>query len=117
MPESQLHIVLITMDELALGALGSHTPHLQRLAAQSLDFQNAYTASPLCLPSRTTLATGRWPHNHGAVSNNPPSALALGQPNLYTCLQAAGYHTAHVRQVPLSPCALWRDAPRCDTAL
>jgi arylsulfatase A-like enzyme len=84
------------MDELALAALGSHTPHLQRLAAQSLDFQNAYTASPLCLPSRVTLATGRWPHNHGAVSNHPPSALPLGRPNLYTCLRSAGYHTAHV---------------------
>ena len=57
MSDPQPHVVLITMDERTLAALGSHPPHQQRLAAQSLDFQNAYTANPVCLPSRVALTT------------------------------------------------------------
>jgi arylsulfatase A-like enzyme len=101
MPEKP-HVVLITMDELhkealsCCGARAIQTPNLDRLAASSLSFGRAHTASPLCLPSRATLATGLWPHNHGAVSNHPPSALRPELPNLYTCLRAAGYVTAHV---------------------
>jgi arylsulfatase A-like enzyme len=90
------------MDELHKGALSCcgaaaiETPHLDRLAAESWTFDRAYTASPLCLPSRASLATGLWPHNHGAISNHPPSALDRQLPNVYTCLRAAGYATAHV---------------------
>jgi arylsulfatase A-like enzyme len=99
---SRPHIVLITMDELHRGALSCcgaraiQTPNLDRLAAQGRVYKRAYTASPLCLPSRATLATGLWPHNHGGVSNHPPSALRPDVPNVYSCLRSAGYTTAHV---------------------
>ncbi len=38
------------------------TPHLDRLAAQSYTFDNAYCNSPICTPSRLSLLTGRYPH-------------------------------------------------------
>lgn len=41
------------------------TPNLDRLASQSLTFENAFCASPLCGPSRTALMTGVPPHLSG----------------------------------------------------
>ena len=38
------------------------TPHLDRLAAQSYTFDNAYCNSPICTPSRLSLLTGHYPH-------------------------------------------------------
>ena len=51
-----------------LGALGNpfiHTPNLDRLAAGGTLFDTAYCASPLCVPARAALATGRFPHETG----------------------------------------------------
>jgi choline-sulfatase len=38
------------------------TPHLDRLAARGVRFTDAYTPSPLCVPARASLATGRYVH-------------------------------------------------------
>jgi choline-sulfatase len=47
----------------------ARTPHLDRLAAESVVFERAYTPAPVCVPARQSLLTGRYPHAHGAVSN------------------------------------------------
>jgi choline-sulfatase len=39
-----------------------HTPNLDRLATSGVTFDNAYTASPLCVPARMALLTGRYPY-------------------------------------------------------
>lgn len=49
-----------------------HAPNLNRLAAESVVFQRAYVAQPVCTPSRSTLLTGLWPHSTGLVRNNIP---------------------------------------------
>ena len=52
----------------ALGCAGHpvvQTPNLDRLAGEGVRFENAYCATPLCSPSRISLATGRFPHNSG----------------------------------------------------
>ena len=51
-----------------LGALGNpfiKTPNLDRLAARGALFENTYCASPLCVPARAAIATGRYPHETG----------------------------------------------------
>lgn len=48
-----------------------HTPHLDRLAAQSLTFRHGYVPSSLCCPSLATIITGRYPHEHHITSNDP----------------------------------------------
>ncbi|MBZ0268608.1 sulfatase-like hydrolase/transferase, partial [bacterium] len=46
------------------------TPHLDRLARRGIQFEAAYTASPLTLPSHATMLTGLTPPAHGARSNS-----------------------------------------------
>jgi len=49
------------------------TPALDRLAAESLVFPNGYVPSSLCCPSLASLITGREPHEHKIVGNDPPA--------------------------------------------
>ena len=37
------------------------TPNLDALAAQSMRFDKAYVANPICMPNRSTIFTGRMP--------------------------------------------------------
>ncbi|MCC7493413.1 MAG: sulfatase-like hydrolase/transferase [Fimbriimonadaceae bacterium] len=48
------------------------TPHLDRLAADSLTFPRGYLPAPLCCPSLASLITGLHPHQHKIVGNDPP---------------------------------------------
>jgi arylsulfatase A len=63
------NVVLILIDDLGwqdLGVYGSQfyeTPHIDRLASQGIRFTNAYSASPVCSPSRASLLTGKNPAN------------------------------------------------------
>ena len=61
------NIVFILVDDLGwkdLGCYGSEfydTPNLDKLAARSVRFTNAYAASPVCSPTRAALMTGKHP--------------------------------------------------------
>ncbi len=109
MPPQQPHIVLITTDQLRADALGCYggravqTPHLDRLAASGTRFDRAYTVSPWCLPSRSSIVTGRFPHHHRAYSNFRDGRLDPALPNLYNTLGANGYTTAHVGKCHYAP--------------
>lgn len=45
------------------------TPALDQLAATGVRFENNYSVQPLCLPFRSSLQTGRYPHEIGTISN------------------------------------------------
>ena len=45
------------------------TPTMDRVAARGTRFASAYCTSPLCCPSRSSLATGRYPHQTGYWDN------------------------------------------------
>jgi arylsulfatase A-like enzyme len=72
------NIVMIISDDHAwtdYGFMGHphiQTPHLDKLAAQSLTFRRGYVTSSLCCPSLATILTGRYPHQHRITSNDPP---------------------------------------------
>ena len=76
--ESPPNIVMIISDDHAwtdYGFMGHpqiQTPHLDKLAAQSLTFRRGYVTSSLCCPSLATLLTGMYPHQHRITSNDPP---------------------------------------------
>jgi choline-sulfatase len=48
------------------------TPNLDRLAARGARFENAYCTSPICVPARASLATGRYAHQLGTWDNAFP---------------------------------------------
>src|SRR5437016_4281379 len=61
------NVVLILIDDLGhhdLGCYGSkffRTPHLDRLAGESMKFTDAYAACPVCSPTRAAILTGKYP--------------------------------------------------------
>ena len=57
-------------------------------------YTNAYTASPICLPSRCCWATGMSPHNNGSISNIFGAVLSKEYPNLFTTLHREGFETS-----------------------
>ncbi len=68
------------------------TPHLDRLAARGVAFDNAYCPSPICTPSRMSLLTGRWPSTQSCWTN--ADMLASDIPTYLHGLGAAGYAPA-----------------------
>lgn len=51
------------------GSRVARTPALDALAASGTVFTRAYTPSPICVPARASLATGRWVHQHRCWDN------------------------------------------------
>lgn len=70
-------------------------PVLDRMAAQGVSFPRAYTTAPLCVPARTSLLTGRWPHAHRVRQNSAPKA-AVFEKDLFQIAKEKGYTTALV---------------------
>lgn len=74
LPSTNILILLSDeQDARALGCAGHpwvHTPHLDALAAGGTRFTNAFTPSPICVPARASLATGRWVHQDARYWDN-----------------------------------------------
>jgi arylsulfatase A-like enzyme len=112
------NIVLILADDLGwsdLAIYGSdlhETPHTTRLAAGSMRFTHAYSAAPVCSPTRASIMTGKHPARLGITiwhegAANPPknrklvppeavASLPLAEETIAERLRAAGYLTAAV---------------------
>ncbi|MFQ5417477.1 MAG: sulfatase [Myxococcota bacterium] len=73
-PSSLPNIVLIVADDLGWSEVGSYgnaavrTPAIDRLAAEGVLFERAYSVTPSCSASRAALLTGRYPHTNGVIS-------------------------------------------------
>lgn len=93
------NVLLITLDTTRADRLGSYgyaaaaTPHLDRLAAAGVRFDQALSPVPLTLPAHASVMTGRQPYAHG-VRNNGHFVLPSETPTLATAFAAAGYDTA-----------------------
>lgn len=95
---SRPNIVVVMTDQQrwdTLGVYGNehiHTPNLDRLANGGALFEQAFVPIPLCVPSRASLFTGRYP-NRGGIGTNAAFPLPAGTPNLASSLRDAGYRT------------------------
>ena len=67
------------------------TPHLEKIAAKGMVFDNAYLSISSCSPSRCSIITGRYPHNTGAPELH--TKLPKDQITFVQKLREAGYHT------------------------
>lgn len=70
------------------------TPHIDRLAAESINCRNTVSGCPVCSPYRGTLMTGQYPHKHGVFVNDVP--LQNGVTSFAQALNAAGYATGYI---------------------
>ena len=70
------------------------TPHLDRLAGESLNLTHAVACTPVCSPYRGCLITGQYPHKHGIFLNDVP--LSNKATSFAQALGGAGYHTGYI---------------------
>jgi arylsulfatase A-like enzyme len=76
------------------GDTNAITPRLDRLAAESLNFENAVSGCPVCTPYRASLLTGQYWLTHGLFMND--ICLQPKIPTLAEVFREAGYDTAYI---------------------
>lgn len=72
------------------------TPNLSAFAEKNIEYTTAYNTCPLCIPSRTALATGKNPIAGGMPLNDVKGVLAQPHETIHTLLAGAGYAVAHI---------------------
>ena len=72
------NVILIIADDMAqddcgaYGHSGIKTPHIDALARGGMRFDRAFVTASSCSPSRSSIITGRYPHNTGAEELHQP---------------------------------------------
>jgi choline-sulfatase len=89
------NLLIIMSDQHAQRVTGCYgdpvveTPNIDRLARNGVVFDNAYCPSPICLPSRMSALTGRYPSHQNCWTNT--DYLASDIPTMAHALGAGGY--------------------------
>nr|WP_079074738.1 sulfatase-like hydrolase/transferase [Streptomyces atriruber] len=66
--------VWVLTDDLS-SALVNHMPHVKAMQRAGLSFSNHTVTDSLCCPSRSSIFTGKYPHNTGVFTNTPPALI------------------------------------------
>ncbi len=88
------NLLIILTDQQRYDALSANggsprTPHIDSLAASGVNLQKHYAQAPVCVPSRSTLFTGRYPRAHGVMENFV--RIPNTEIHLFKVLQKAGF--------------------------
>ena len=97
------NVVVVLTDDQDSRSLSVMPEVRRRLSNRGVTFENSFVTYSLCCPSRTTLLTGQYAHNHRVLANDPPHggypAFRRKVPasrTLPVYLHRAGYRTAYV---------------------
>jgi len=96
------NFVFLLVDDLrwnALGFMGDkmvQTPHLDRLAAKSVVFDNCFVTTSICSVSRASFFTGQWMRRHGIVDFATGLNGAAWDNTYPAKLRAAGFRTGFI---------------------
>jgi arylsulfatase A-like enzyme len=99
--ETGANVVFILTDDMTSSELAG-MPNVQSLiGAEGTTFNEAYVSFPLCCPSRATMLSGQYMHNHGVHGNLPPNGSwfkwrSHESNDLPLWLQQAGYYNVHI---------------------
>jgi len=114
---AQPNILFISTDQESISLSGCYgnrvirTPARDSIAQNGMRFDNHYIASFPCCPSRATMITGLYPHNHGVVDQN--IVLDEKVATLGSELKRAGYATSWVGKSHLGGWFEPHDEPTC----
>ena len=112
------NILLLVADQHRYDCIGANghpviqTPHLDRLAAEGVNFAHAFSPIPVCIPARNTLLHGQWSASHLSIANwntEAPRPARDGLPAFTQNLRSAGYTLAHVGKWHIHP----QNGPAC----
>lgn len=100
-PAQRPNIVFILSDDHRYDFMGFmsdlpyvQTPNLDRMAREGVHLRNAFVTTSLCSPSRATILTGQYVHEHGVTDNQ--RLVPEGTTFFPQYLQEAGYQTAYI---------------------
>jgi arylsulfatase A-like enzyme len=103
------HIIFIMTDDHAFQAISAYgsilmkTPHIDRLAAEGMRFDQAFVTNSICAPSRAVALTGKFSHLNGVKDN--ADVFDSSQLTFPKILRSHGYQTAvigkwHLKSIP-----------------
>jgi len=95
------NVVFILTDDMTSSELAGMPSVQSLIAAQGTSFNEAYVSFPLCCPSRATMLSGQYMHNHGVRGNFPPNGSWFKfrpheSNDLPVWLQNDGYYNVHI---------------------
>lgn len=99
------NVIVIFADDIGYGDLECYgaravkTPNVNRLAAEGIQFTNAYACASTCTPSRYGMLTGQYPwrrEDTGIARGDAPMIIRKEQYTVASLLRQAGYTTAVV---------------------
>jgi N-acetylglucosamine-6-sulfatase len=100
---SKPNIIMFTTDDQTVRDLVAMPKTMSLIASQGANFPHAYVSMSLCCPSRITVQTGEYAHNHHVMGNTPPQGgygVFNDKNDLPVWLQQAGYRTIQVGKMP-----------------
>jgi arylsulfatase A-like enzyme len=106
------NVLIILTDDQRWDTLEAMPQTRRWFGQEGTTFTNAFATTPLCCPSRATIFTGRYAHNHGVLNNASTDRLDH-ESTLHRYLQASGYRTAVAGKL-LNGWTLAEDPPHFD---
>ena len=96
--DSHPNIIFIMTDDQPDHTVAYMPTMMKELVPNGINFTNGFVTTPLCCPSRVSILSGEYVHNHKVYTNSMPTGGAEkydATASLATWMKEAGYHTAY----------------------